>query len=116
MIATLKHVLQKADRGGYAVGAFNVNDLEILQAVVAAAERQRSPVILQTTEGAIAYAGMDYLVAMMTLAAKKSRVPVVIHLDHGKDPKLVRQAIASGYTSVMFDGSMRSFSQNVSAT
>ncbi len=116
MIQTLRQVLQKADRGGYAVGAFNINDLEILQAVVAAAERQRSPVILQTTEGAIEYAGMDYLLAMMQLAAKKSRVPVVLHLDHGKNPKIVRQAIASGYTSVMFDGSLRSFSQNMSAT
>lgn len=116
MLVSLKQVFQKADRGGYAVGAFNVSDLEILQSVVAAAERMRSPVILQTTEGAIAYAGMDYLLAMMTLAAKKARVPVVAHLDHGKDSRTVRQAIASGYTSVMFDGSLRPFAKNVAMT
>lgn len=116
MLATLTSVLQKAHRGGYAVGAFNVNNLEILQAILAAAEEMRSPVIVQTSEGAVEYAGMDYLRAMITLGAKKTRVPVVFHLDHGKNLNLVRLAIRSGYTSVMFDGSTLPYAENVKKT
>lgn len=117
MLVTLKSVLLKAHRRGYAVGAFNINNLEICQAVVAAAERLRAPVILQTSEGAIDYAGMDYLAAIARLAASKARVPVVFHLDHGKDPRLVERAIKSGfYTSVMIDGSSHSYKDNVRIT
>lgn len=115
MLTTLKNVLTKADRGGYAVGAFNINDLEILRAVIDTAVEERSPVILQTSEGAISYAGMDYLLAMMRVAAG-SPVPVVMHLDHGKDLGVVRKAIASGYTSVMYDGSVLPFRENVANT
>ncbi len=113
MLATLKQVLDKANRGGYAVGAFNVNNLEILQAVVAAAEETKSPVICQTSEGALEYAGMDYLLAILQVAAKKASVPVVIHLDHGKDLKVIEQAIQSGYTSVMIDASALSYAENI---
>jgi len=116
MLATLTSVLQKAHRGGYAVGAFNVNNLEILQSVLAAAEEVRSPIIVQTSEGAVEYAGMDYLRAMITVGAKKTRVPVVFHLDHGKNLNLVRLAIRSGYTSVMFDGSTLPYAENVKKT
>ncbi|OIO52192.1 MAG: fructose-1,6-bisphosphate aldolase, class II [Parcubacteria group bacterium CG1_02_58_44] len=115
MLTTLKKILSRAERGGYAVGAFNVNNLEILQAVIETAVEERSPVIIQTSEGAIEYAGLDYLVAMVRLAAK-SPVPVVLHLDHGKDLKLIKRAIAAGYTSVMYDGSLLPYRQNVADT
>lgn len=117
MLVTLKPILAKAHRRGYAVGAFNINNLEICQAIVAAAEKVRSPVVLQTSEGAIEYAGMDYLAAIARLAASKARVPVVFHLDHGKDPRLVERAIKSGYyTSVMIDGSSHPYKENVRIT
>jgi len=115
MFATLKQVLAAADRGKYAVGAFNVNNLEILQAVVETAVEEKAPVIIQTTEGAIEYAGMDYLVAMAEVAAR-APVPVVLHLDHGKDLKVIRRAIRSGYTSVMYDGSLLPYRENVRNT
>ncbi len=117
MLITLKAILTKADRGRYAVGAFNINNLEILQAVMAAAEAERSPVVLQTSEGAIEYAGMEELAALVHVAARKSRVPVVFHLDHGTNHDLVVQAIKSGfYTSVMYDGSSLPFEENIKTT
>lgn len=115
MLATLKPVLAKADRGNYAVGAFNTNNLEITLAVIEAAVEMKSPVIIQTSEGAIEYAGMDYLKAMI-LTAAKSKVPVVFHLDHGKDLKVVKRAIDSGYTSVMYDGSALPEKENLANT
>lgn len=115
MLITLKQVLAKADRGGYAVPAFNINNLEITQAVMDAAVKLKSPVILQTSEGAIEYAGLDYLTAIVRVAAK-AKVPVVLHLDHGKDLKVIKQAIDSGYTSVMIDASSKPYAENVAAT
>lgn len=115
MLVTLKKILAAADRGGYAVGAFNVNNLEILQAVIETAVEEKSPVIIQTSEGAIEYAGMDYLLAMMRIAAK-APVPVVIHVDHGKDLKVIKKAIDAGYSSVMFDGSLLPYAENVKQT
>jgi fructose-bisphosphate aldolase class II len=115
MLTTLKRVLAAARKGGYAIPALNVNNLEAIQAVMRAAEKMRSPVILQTSEGAIAYAGMDYLVAMVHVAAK-SKVPVVLHLDHGKDPATILHAIKAGYTSVMFDGSHLPDADNIKRT
>lgn len=115
MLVTLKQVLAKADRGGYAVPAFNINNLEITQAVMDAAVKLKSPVILQTSEGAIEYAGMEYLKALVYVAAK-ANVPVVFHLDHGKDLKIIKQAIESGYTSVMIDASSKPFVENVALT
>ncbi|MFC1787890.1 class II fructose-1,6-bisphosphate aldolase [Patescibacteria group bacterium] len=117
MLTNLKTVLNKADRGKYAVGAFNINNLEILQAVMTAAEAEKSPVILQTSEGALEYAGMDELAALVHLAAKKTKRPVVYHLDHGKNFNLVVKAIKSGYyTSVMFDGSGLPYKENIKKT
>ena len=117
MLTTLKSVLTKAHKGGYAVGAFNINNLEILEAVIEAAEAERSPVIISTSEGAIDYAGMDELAALVHLKAKKTKRPVVFHLDHGKNYDLVVRAIKSGYyTSVMYDGSSLPFEQNVKKT
>ncbi len=115
MLTTNKKILAAADRGRYAVGAFNINNLEVLQAIIEAAVEERSPVIIQTSEGAIEYAGMDYLLAMMRVAAK-APVPVSMHLDHGKDLPLIKKAIASGYTSVMYDGSVLPFEKNVANT
>ncbi len=116
MLVTLKSILQKAHNGNYAVGAFNVNNLEILDAVIRAAEKMKSPVVVQTSEGGVHYAGMEEVVALMRVEAKKAKVPVAVHLDHGKDVALVRKAIASGYTSVMIDGSALVYNKNVSIT
>ncbi len=108
-------LLKKARTGKYAVPAFNINDLEMLKSVMKAAEAERSPIIVQTSEGAIEYAGMEYLVAMVKVAAQ-AKIPVVLHLDHGKNLDILRKAIASGYTSIMFDGSALPYQENVHIT
>lgn len=114
MLTTLKQVLDKADRRRYAVGAFNINNLETLQAVMDAAQTERSPVILSTSEGAIEYAGMEELASLVHIAARKTKMPVVFHFDHGKNYDLVVEAIESGwYTSVMYDGSSLPFKENI---
>lgn len=115
MLVTAKSILVPARRKKYAVPAFNVNDMEFLKSVTDAAVRMKSPVIVQTSEGAIAYAGMDYLIAMIRVAAR-APVPIVMHVDHGKDLKIIRQAIKNGYTSVMYDGSSLPYAKNVSNT
>lgn len=117
MLTSLSSVLTRAQRGRYAVGAFNINNLETLQAIMEAAAFERAPVIVQTSEGAIEYAGMDELAAIVHLAAKKTKLPIVFHLDHGKNETLVIKAIKSGwYTSVMFDGSAFAFKENIRRT
>lgn len=116
MLVSAKPLLQKARANDYAIGAFNFSNLEQLQAIINAAEAEKSPVIVSTSEGAIQYATMAQLVAMAHVAAKSTRIPVVLHLDHGKDPDIVKQAIKSGYTSVMFDGSSRPYGQNIMLT
>lgn len=117
MLTSLVSVLKKAQKGGYAVPAFNINNLEIAQAVSAAAAAFRSPVIFATSEGAIAYAGMDALAGIVYALSHTARVPMVFHLDHGKDPALVERAIRSGlYTSVMIDASALPYKQNVRVT
>ncbi len=117
MLTTLNPILKKALRGNYAVGAFNVNDLEIMQAVMNGVVAERSPVILQTSEGAIEYAGMEELAALAHIAAKRHKIPTVFHLDHGKNRTLVKKAIKSGlYTSVMYDGSSLSLEENIKTT
>lgn len=115
MLTTLKNVITKAHKGNYAIGAFNTNNLEITLAVIEAAVEMKSPVIIQTSEGAIEYAGMAYLRAMVYEAAK-AKVPVVFHLDHGKDLKVVKAAIDGGYTSVMYDGSSLPEEENLKNT
>lgn len=108
-------LLRHAQEYRYAVPAFNVNHLETVLAVMDAAATLSSPVILQTSEGAIEYATMTMLVAMARAAAE-APVPVVLHLDHGKDLPLIRKAIESGYTGVMFDGSHLPYAENVKQT
>ena len=117
MLVNLNKLLPLARKGHYAVGAFNINNLETLQGVVEAVEKSRTPVILQTSEGALEYAGLEYLGALVRTAAKKMRVPMVFHLDHGKDIALIKRVIRSGlYTSVMFDGSRLPFKENIRKT
>jgi len=117
MLVNLNKILPKARKNGYAVGAFNINNLEICQAIIDAAEELNSPVVLQTSEGALKYAGMDYLAAIAHVAARGASVPVVFHLDHGKDETLVKTVIKSGlYTSVMYDGSSLPFKENLKRT
>lgn len=115
-LVTVKELLTKADQGGYAVGAFNCNNMEIIQAIIAAAEAENAPVIVQASQGAIKYAGLDYIVALVEIAAQKSQVPVALHLDHGTSFTQVIQCIQRGFTSVMFDGSKLPLEENIAIT
>lgn len=108
-LVTTKHLLLKAQKEGYAVGAFNVENMEMVQAVVAAAEEMHSPVIIQTTPSTVKYADLEYFYANAKVAAEKASVPIAIHLDHGSSFELAMQALRSGYTSIMIDGSHGTF-------
>ena len=113
MLTTTKQLLKDAQKGGYAVGAFNVENMEMVQAVLTAAEELHSPVIMQTTPSTVKYAGLDYYYANVRTAAERASVPVVMHLDHGNSFELAMQALRTGYTSIMIDGSHGSFDENV---
>lgn len=115
-LVTLKDVLAPAEQGGYAVGAFNANNMEIVQAIVEAAAEERSPVILQASQGAINYAGLDYIVALVQTAARGVGIPVVLHLDHGTDFLQVMRCMRAGFSSVMFDGSRLQLEENIRIT
>lgn len=115
MLTTTKFILNKASKGNYAVGAFNTNNLEITQAIIEAAVEMKSPVIIQTSEGAIKYAGLDYIYAINRIASL-APVPVAIHLDHGKDLEIIKNCIDIGYTSVMIDGSSLDYKDNIKTT
>ncbi|MEY9092808.1 class II fructose-1,6-bisphosphate aldolase [Paenibacillus sp. RC84] len=110
------HLLQAARQNGYGITAFNVHTLEMLQAVVEAAEELQAPLILQTTVGTVKHLGPDYIVAAAAAAAKRSSVPIALHLDHCTDYGLIVQCIREGYTSVMIDASMHPFEENVRQT
>lgn len=116
MLVTAKEMLQKAREGKYAIGAFNVENMEMVMAVLAAAEAKNSPVIMQTTPGTIKYAGVDYYYANVAAAAKRSSVPVVMHLDHGDSFQRAMAAYRAGYTSIMIDGSKLPFEENIALT
>lgn len=118
MLVNLNKILPVARKKGYAVGAFNINNLEITQGVIAAAAKLHAPVILQMSEGALEYAGMEYLAAIGHIAAEThGKLPVVLHLDHGKDEALVERTIKSGwFTSVMIDASANNFVKNIRIT
>lgn len=116
MLVTGKEILTNADKGGYAVGAFNAVNMEMVQAIVAAAEEENAPVMIQTTEGALKYAGIEYLSKMIRLAAKKASVPVALHLDHGTSFETAMKCIRNGWTSVMIDGSHFPFEENIAVT
>ncbi len=112
-LVTSEKMLENARDGGYAVGAFNVENMEMVKAVIATAEELRAPVMIQTTPGTVAYASLDMFAAMVTAEAKYATVPVCLHLDHGKSFEMAMQAIKAGYTSVMIDGSALSFEDNI---
>ncbi|MEK7189200.1 MAG: class II fructose-bisphosphate aldolase, partial [Patescibacteria group bacterium] len=116
MLVQTKKLLLKARKGGYAVGAFNINNMEIAHAICEAGEREKAPVICQTSEGGLAYAGMDMLLAIGRQLASTSKIPVSLHLDHGTHPEVVREAIRAGYQSVMYDGSSYPFAKNIETT
>ena len=111
-----KKLLLAAQAGNYAVGAFNINNMEIAHAIVEAADREHAPVICQTSEGSLKYAGMDMLLAIARQLAEKSKIPVSLHLDHGKHLAVVSEAVRAGYQSVMYDGSTHAFAENVEIT
>lgn len=115
MLVSCRSILKEARKGRYAVGAFDISDLEMLHSVVTACVEEKSPVIVQTTENAIRYAGAEYLAGMTKIAAKE-KIPVVLHLDHGRQIETIKTCIANGYTSLMFDGSKLLFDKNVSIT
>ena len=116
MLVTNKELLGAARRGKYAVGAFNINNMEFLQAITGAAQELASPAIIAISEGAIKYAGFRNIVEMVTLAAKERQVPISLHLDHGKDMDVIAKCIEGGFTSVMIDGSALPFEENIAVT
>ncbi|MDU2163407.1 tagatose-bisphosphate aldolase subunit GatY [Intestinibacter bartlettii] len=116
MLVTTKEMLLKAQEGNYAVGAFNVENMEMVMAVIAAAEELNAPVIMQTTPSTVKYAGLDYYLANVATAAKNAKVPVAMHLDHGSSFSLAMQALRQGYTSIMIDGSHSVFEENIAIT
>jgi len=109
-------MLRTARSGGYAVAAFNVHTLEMLQAVVEAATELDAPVILQTTMGTVNHLGADYIAAAACVAADRTHVPVALHLDHCTDYAMIVACIRAGYTSVMIDASMKPYADNAAAT
>ena len=115
-LVTTKELLLDAQKNGYAVGAFNVENMEMVQAVVAAAEELKSPVIMQTTPSTIKYASPEMFYANVAAAAKDASVPVVLHLDHGSSFELAVHAFRAGYTSIMIDGSHSVFEENIAIT
>lgn len=116
MLAHTKDILQKAQRGNYAIGHFNINNLEMVQGIVKAAENLSSPVILATSEGALKYAGMEYLYNIAITASELNNVPIALHLDHGQDLETIKKAIKMGYSSVMIDASHFELEKNISLT
>ena len=115
-LVTSKELMLDAQKHHYAIGAFNVENMEMVQAVVAAAEELRSPVILQTTPGTLKYAAPEMYYANVAAAAKAATVPVVMHLDHGSSFDLAMRCFRTGYTSIMIDGSQKEFEENIALT
>lgn len=109
-------MLIDAQKNNYAIGAFNANNMEIVQAIIETAEEERSPVIVQASQGAIKYAGLDMIVSMVKSLAEKATIPVVLHLDHGTDYYQNILCLRAGFTSLMFDGSKLPFDENVAMT
>ena len=113
---TSEKMLLDAQKGGYAVGAFNVENMEMVMAVIAAAEELRAPLMMQTTPSTIRYAGLDMYLANVKAAAERASVPVCLHLDHGDSFDLAMRALRTGYTSIMIDGSHNVFEENIAIT
>ena len=116
-LVTTTEMFKKAYDGGYAVGAFNVNNMEIVQGITEAAGELNSPVILQVSKGARAYANHTYLVKLVEAAvAENPQIPIALHLDHGDSFELCKSCIDGGFTSVMIDASSKSFEDNIALT
>ncbi len=116
MLVTNKELLDAARQGGYAVGAFNINNMEFIQAILSSAAELQSPVIIAVSEGAIKYAGFDTLVSLVRIETEGRNIPVSLHLDHGKDMGVIERCIEGGFTSVMIDGSHLPFDENIAVT
>ena len=116
-LVTTKEMFEKSMKEGYAIGAFNVNNMEIIQGIVDAAAEQKSPVILQASSSAIKYAKINYLMKMVEAAVEEHpEIPIAIHLDHGPDFETCKMCVDNGFTSVMFDGSKYDFEENIRLT
>ena len=115
-LVTTKGMFEKSMKEGFAIGAFNINNMEIIQGIVDAAQKQNSPVILQASSGSIKYARIKYLMKMVEAAVEETNIPIAIHLDHGPDFETCKMCIDNGFTSVMIDGSKYSFEENVALT
>ena len=116
-LVTTKEMFEKSMKEGFAIGAFNVNNMEFIQAIVEAAAEQNSPVILQASSSAIKYAKINYLMKMVEAAVEEQpNIPIAIHLDHGPDFETCKMCVDAGFTSVMFDGSKYDFEENIRLT
>ncbi len=115
-LVTSTEMFKKAYEGGYAIGAFNVNNMEIIQGITEAAKECNSPVILQVSKGARAYANRTYLVKLVEAAEIETGLPIVLHLDHGDSFETCKSCIDDGFTSVMIDASSKSFEENIAIT
>jgi len=115
-LVTSTEMFKKAYEGGYAIGAFNVNNMEIIQGITEAAKEERAPLILQVSAGARKYAKHVYLMKLVEAAIADTDLPIVLHLDHGEDFEICKACIDGGFTSVMIDGSKHSFEDNIKLT
>jgi len=115
-LVSSKPILEQALHRHFAVGAFNANNMEQVQAIIETAEEERAPVILQVSQGAIRYAGLEFAAGLVKIAAGIATVPVVLHLDHGTDFYQNVRCLRAGFTSLMFDGSKKPFAENVAIT
>ena len=115
-LVTSKEMFEKAYAGGYAIGAFNVNNMEIIQGIVEAAKEERAPLILQVSSGARKYANPTYLTKLVEAAVIDSGLPICLHLDHGDSFELCKDCVDKGFTSVMIDASSHAFSDNIKIT
>ncbi len=120
-LITSKELFQKAYKGGYAIGAFNVNNMEIIQGIFEAAIAEKSPLIIQVSAGARKYARHEYLIHLIQASLEMSKasgidIPIVLHLDHGDDFEICKKCVDGGFTSVMIDGSKHSFEDNIKFT
>ena len=111
-----KEMLRKAQEGSYAVGAFNAENMEMVQAIIAAAEAENAPVMIQTTPGTLKYAGPACFAGLVSRLARDSKVPVALHLDHGNSYELAAECAREGYTSLMIDGSKLPYEENIALT
>ena len=115
-LVTPKEMFARAYKEGYAIGAFNVNNMEIIQGIMQAGAAEKAPIILQVSAGARKYAGQSYIVKLIEAALQETDLPVVLHLDHGPDFELCKACIDGGFTSVMIDGSHLPYEENIAVT